>query len=78
MESPARGDMKCVAIPRHGSRPSRVPAEYAEAQNLPGAVNVSFYDGHVQQVKIERLWHLYWHRDYAPSDRERGATKRIY
>jgi hypothetical protein len=35
MESPARGDMKCVAIPRHGSRPSRVPAEYAEAQNLP-------------------------------------------
>ena len=38
------------------------------------AVNVSFYDCHVEQVKLERLWHLTWHRDYIPGPR-RQQTK---
>jgi len=33
---------------------------------LPGAINVGFYDGHAQQVRLERLWALSWHKDYQP------------
>jgi prepilin-type processing-associated H-X9-DG protein len=39
---------------------------------LPGAINVSFYDGHVEQVKLERLWQLSWHRDYVPPPKRPG------
>ena len=39
---------------------------------LPGAINVSFWDGHVEQVKLEGLWQLYWHRDYVPPAKRRG------
>jgi len=39
---------------------------------LPGAINVSFWDGHVEQVKLEGLWQLYWHRDYVPPAKRPG------
>jgi prepilin-type processing-associated H-X9-DG protein len=42
------------------------------ATKLPGAVNVCFYDGHVEQVKLERLWQLYWHKDYVPPAKRPG------
>ncbi len=45
-------------IPRHGSRPSRVPTNHRPQDRLPGAINVSFYDGHVAAVKLEGLWQL--------------------
>ena len=47
--------MSCVAIPRHGNRPNPVPTEPAD-RPLPGAVNVSFFDGHSELVKLDRLW----------------------
>jgi len=57
-------------IPRHGSRPFNVSTNFNPKAKLPGAVNVAFYDGHVEQVKLERLWQLYWHRDWkAPAKR---------
>jgi prepilin-type processing-associated H-X9-DG protein len=56
--------MSALTIPRHGSRPSRVPTSHPRESRLPGAINVSFYDGHVEQVKLERLWSLYWHKNY--------------
>ena len=37
---------------------------------IPGAINISFYDGHAELVKLERLWTLEWHQDYkAPAKR---------
>ena len=59
-----------MAIPRHGSRPSPVPTVWDPAHKLPGAVNVTMFDGHVEQVQLERLWSLHWHKDYvAPAKR---------
>jgi prepilin-type N-terminal cleavage/methylation domain-containing protein/prepilin-type processing-associated H-X9-DG protein len=64
--------MHYAAIPRHGSRPRNLPKVFPIGQRLPGAVNVSFYDGHVEQVKLDNLWQLYWHRGYVPPDKRPG------
>ena len=58
--------MSLLNIPRHGSRPYRVSRNYPSNQILPGAINVSFFDGHTEPVRLERLWQLSWHRDYKP------------
>ena len=55
------------AIPRHGNRRNRA---YPEAQPAwrwglqPGAVNVSFFDGHVALIQLRKLWQLDWHFGY--------------
>jgi prepilin-type processing-associated H-X9-DG protein len=64
--------MGIFTIPRHGSRPRKVPRDFPPNQTLPGAINMSFYDGHVEQVKLERLWSLYWHKDYVPPAKRPG------
>jgi len=64
--------MAMFTIPRHGSRPRKVSTDQSPAMKLPGAVNVSFYDGHVEQVKLERLWQLYWHKGYVPPVKRPG------
>jgi prepilin-type N-terminal cleavage/methylation domain-containing protein/prepilin-type processing-associated H-X9-DG protein len=62
--------MWAITIPRHGSRPLRVPTAHAPANRLPGAINLSFYDGHAEQIQLERLWAFNWHRNYrAPAKR---------
>lgn len=35
-------------------------------------VNVSFVDGHGGMVRLDRLWQLYWHKDYQPPSRRPG------
>jgi prepilin-type processing-associated H-X9-DG protein len=70
--TPFSRGMSVLTIPRHGSRPHRVPTEHPATQPLPGAINVSFYDGHVELVKLERLWQLQWHRDYRPPPKRPG------
>src|SRR6185436_9265995 len=45
--------MGALTIPRHGSRPNRVPTDHRPDQALPGAINVAFYDGHVELVKLD-------------------------
>ena len=42
------------------------------SRRLPGAINVSFYDGHVETVKLERLWSLHWHKNYRPPAKRPG------
>jgi prepilin-type processing-associated H-X9-DG protein len=55
-----------VAMPRHGSRPNPVPNYWPINRPLPGAINVSFYDGHGELVKLDNLWQLYWHKSWQP------------
>jgi prepilin-type N-terminal cleavage/methylation domain-containing protein/prepilin-type processing-associated H-X9-DG protein len=66
------GGMSELAIPRHGSRPSSVPTFWPANQPLPGAVNAVFFDGHGESVKLDRLWQLYWHKDYQPPVKRPG------
>ncbi|HVY69979.1 MAG TPA: prepilin-type N-terminal cleavage/methylation domain-containing protein [Verrucomicrobiae bacterium] len=61
-----------LVIPRHGSRPNPVPNNFDPQNPLPGAINVSFYDGHAEMVKLDRLWQLYWHKDYQPPAKRPG------
>ena len=67
-----RGDMASFTIPRHGKCPNPVPTYWPQDKPLPGAVNVSFFDGHGEIVKLDRLWQLYWHKDYQPPAKRPG------
>jgi prepilin-type N-terminal cleavage/methylation domain-containing protein/prepilin-type processing-associated H-X9-DG protein len=64
--------MGIVTIPRHGRSPSPPSTSWPSNQPLPGAVNVSMFDGHVELVKLDNLWQLYWHKDYQPPAKRPG------
>ncbi len=49
-----------------------VPTNWPRNKSLPGAINMSFFAGQGELVKLDRLWQLYWHRDYRPSARRPG------
>ena len=66
------GEMFLFTIPRHGNRPNPVPTDWPTTQPLPGAINVSFFDGHGGPVKLDRLWQLCWHKDYQPPAKRPG------
>ena len=60
-------------IARHGSRsPTQAPRNHPWTQPLPGAVDVSFTDGHAESVKLENLWQLYWHVNYVIPNKRPG------
>ncbi len=65
-------EMKEFAIPRHGARPRVVPTDHPPEEKLPGAINMAFFDGHVEQVQLERLWSLYWHKNYVAPPKRPG------
>jgi prepilin-type N-terminal cleavage/methylation domain-containing protein/prepilin-type processing-associated H-X9-DG protein len=46
--------------PRHGSHSNPLPLTYPK-DNLPaGAINMSFFDGHAELMKLDRLQKLFW------------------
>ena len=45
---------------------------WVHPEPLPGAVNVSFFDGHGELIKLDCLWQLYWHKDYRPPAKRTG------
>lgn len=61
-----------AAIPRHGTHPDPVPTYWAPTIPFPGAVNVTFYDGHCELVNLDHLWQLYWHKGYVPPMKRPG------
>ena len=63
------GDLGRLTIPRHGSRPSPLPTSFPPSQKLPGAINMTMFDGHSEVVKLENLWQLYWNKNYLPPDK---------
>lgn len=70
--APGFAAMEMFCIPRHGSRPTPVPSNQPASAKLPGAINMSFFDGHVEMVKLERLWQLKWHRNYKVPEKRPG------
>ena len=59
--------MSRATIARHGGKsPASAPRKIAAGQTMPGAVVMGLTDGHVETVKLEKLWDLYWHKDYVP------------
>jgi prepilin-type N-terminal cleavage/methylation domain-containing protein/prepilin-type processing-associated H-X9-DG protein len=68
----AAGVKPSIAIPRHGSSPNPIPRQWPSDRPLPGAINVAFFDGHGELVKLDRLWQLHWHKDYQPPAKRPG------
>jgi len=62
--NPGEG-MPRVCIARHGERPaSAAPKSILPGSALPGTIDIGFVDGHVEQVKLDNLWSLYWHLNW--------------
>ncbi len=58
-----------IMIARHGSAaPGSAPRNMVVTANtmIPGAINVSFVDGHAESVKLNDLWQYYWSRNSVP------------
>jgi len=60
-------EMQRCLIARHGNSPTDGSIRKADLkQRLPGAVNLSFADGHAELSPLENLWNYQWHLDYVP------------
>jgi prepilin-type N-terminal cleavage/methylation domain-containing protein len=60
-------EMRRCTIPRHGGfNPARAPRDFDPSQRMPGAINLSMTDGHVELSRLENLWNCYWHYDWTP------------
>ena len=66
------GGLSRIAIPRHSAPLSAVSRNFNARNPLPGAVNVGFADNHVETVKLDRLWQLYWHSQWVPPTKRPG------
>lgn len=57
--------MGACTIARHGSRSAaQAPRNWPVTQRMPGSVDVSFADAHVELVKLDNLWNLIWNKTY--------------
>lgn len=72
-DSFAQGGLSRIAIPRHSALPSAAVHNFNKKNILPGTVNVSFTDNHVEPIKLEGLWGLYWHKLWQPPDKRPGT-----
>jgi prepilin-type processing-associated H-X9-DG protein len=63
------GGLSKIAIPRHAFAKSTTIKKIDHDNALPGAVNVSFADTHVETVRLEKLWSLHWHKNWEPTNR---------
>lgn len=66
------GNLAGICIPRHGKRPRPVPTSWPISKPLPGSINVALMDGHVEMVKLDKLWQFYWHNGYVPPAKRPG------
>ena len=61
------GSIGRVTIARHGgSSPASAPRNIPKGQKLPGSINLSFSDGHVELSPLEKLWNFHWYANYEP------------
>lgn len=71
-DSFAGGGLSRIAIPRHAAASSAAIKNFNKKNKLPGAVNVSFADNHVETVRLDNLWNLSWHRNWNPPAKRPG------
>ena len=65
--SGCRHSMGLCLIDRHENRPAAAAPRayhYTSGQMLPGRINMSFADTHVELVKLNYLWNYTWHRGW--------------
>lgn len=60
----AGGGISRITIPRHAAALSAASKSFNPKDRLPGSVNVGFADNHVEPVRLEGLWSLYWHKNW--------------
>lgn len=61
------GGMGRCTIARHLiTSPRAAPRVVPIGTRLVGGIGVGFVDSHVEMVRLENLWQLYWHKDYQP------------
>lgn len=75
VREPATGPIYTIwtfCTPRHGQKPNGTPTNWPSNQPLPGAVNVTLFDGHGELVKLDKLWQLYWQKNYQPPIKRPG------
>jgi prepilin-type N-terminal cleavage/methylation domain-containing protein/prepilin-type processing-associated H-X9-DG protein len=64
---PIDSGMPRCTIARHATaNPAAAPRVFDTSQRLPGALNMSMADGHVELVKLEDLWQCCWHLNWVP------------
>jgi prepilin-type N-terminal cleavage/methylation domain-containing protein len=56
--------MGCCTILRHGGPTASASVPYHFPQPLPGAINMSFDDGHTELVRLKGLWQYDWHLNW--------------
>jgi prepilin-type N-terminal cleavage/methylation domain-containing protein/prepilin-type processing-associated H-X9-DG protein len=61
----AASSMSRCLIARHGSKSAK-SAPKSALPPLPGSINMSFVDGHVENVKLMRMWDFYWYNGCTP------------
>lgn len=62
-QSPEGMPRCCVA--RHGNKAAlAAPQNVPPATPLPGSIDMGFVDGHVESVKLQNLWGIYWHLNW--------------
>jgi prepilin-type N-terminal cleavage/methylation domain-containing protein len=66
------GGLSRIAIPRHASSFTSAMKSFNSRNPLPGAVNVSLADNHVESVRLENLWSFYWHKNWEPPTKRPG------
>jgi prepilin-type processing-associated H-X9-DG protein len=60
----AAGGISRIAIPRHSASLSAAIKISTRRTIYPGAVNIGFADNHVETVRLEKLWELFWHKEW--------------
>ncbi len=55
---------RCIIARHGGSQPSKAPRNFNPASKLPGGVNLSLTDGHVESSPLEHLWRFYWNAQW--------------
>jgi prepilin-type N-terminal cleavage/methylation domain-containing protein len=66
------GDMSRVTIPRHAAPLSAAVKNFNPKNDLPGGINVALADSHVELIRLEKLWKLYWNRRWIAPDKRPG------
>ena len=55
---------RCTLARHNISSPQSAPRNVPPGRPLPGGVKMSLVDGHVESVKLEKLWFYTWHKGY--------------